>query len=233
MNQSLQLHVIHVAGTRMIQQGTDGLSRGSLTEGVFGTQPMSLHIPLHLDALTRSPAVLSWLRFWCPDSSTTPLTPTEWYVVGHGIQDASPFPTETEQLWFTSAPPPAAARFALKELATARHKRTHLNHIFLCPRLFTSRWWKLLYKLADAVLEFPAGSLPCWPSAMHEPLAIGLILRFSSVFPWQLRGCSQILDLVRQLREMRPHVPGHEWPILRQFCQLPAALDAVLRGVAW
>jgi hypothetical protein len=32
MSGSLRLHVIHVAGTRMISQGTDGLSRGDLTE---------------------------------------------------------------------------------------------------------------------------------------------------------------------------------------------------------
>jgi hypothetical protein len=47
MHASLRLHEIHVAGTRMIHQGTDGLSRGILTDGVFAADPMKLHIPLH------------------------------------------------------------------------------------------------------------------------------------------------------------------------------------------
>jgi len=45
MHASLCLHVIHVAGTQMIHQGTDGLSRGILTDGVFAADPMKLHIP--------------------------------------------------------------------------------------------------------------------------------------------------------------------------------------------
>jgi len=50
MEASLCLHVIHVAGTRMIHQGTDGLPRGLLTAGVFAADPMKLHLPLHLTA---------------------------------------------------------------------------------------------------------------------------------------------------------------------------------------
>jgi hypothetical protein len=40
MNGLVQLQVIHVAGTRMILQGTDGLSRGNLTEGIMAGIPM-------------------------------------------------------------------------------------------------------------------------------------------------------------------------------------------------
>jgi hypothetical protein len=232
MNQSLHLHIVHVAGTRMIQQGTDGLSRGMLTDGVFGSQPMALHIPLHLDAVIRSPSVLGWLRSWCPDSTITPLTPLEWFTVGHGLRDASPVPIESSTAWFAWAPAPAAARHALEELATSRHKRTDRNHIFICPRLFTSQWRKLLYKLADAVIEFPAGSLPCWPLTMHEPLILGLTLRFVSTSPWRLRNHQQVLDMVGALREMRPYVSGSERPLLRQLCQLPAALETVSSRMA-
>jgi hypothetical protein len=35
LNYGLVLHLIHVAGTRMKDQGTDGLSRGHLLEGVM------------------------------------------------------------------------------------------------------------------------------------------------------------------------------------------------------
>jgi hypothetical protein len=47
----VQLRVIHIAGTRMIWQGTDGLSRGSLTEGVMSGMQMLDFVPLHLSAL--------------------------------------------------------------------------------------------------------------------------------------------------------------------------------------
>ena len=57
-----RMHVIHVAGTRMMAQGTDGLSRGCLLEGVMqGTSILSF-IPLHQTALERSPNLLMWLQ---------------------------------------------------------------------------------------------------------------------------------------------------------------------------
>ena len=35
MQQGCKIHVSHVAGTRMIKQGSEGLSRGNLAEGVM------------------------------------------------------------------------------------------------------------------------------------------------------------------------------------------------------
>jgi hypothetical protein len=60
----IQLHVIHVAGTRMMSQGTDGLSRGCLTEGVMMGSPMLSFIPLHLSAIERQPSLLPWIQDW-------------------------------------------------------------------------------------------------------------------------------------------------------------------------
>ena len=126
-----------------------------------------------------------------------------------------------------SRQPPAASRQALEELATSRHKRPWFNHIFICPRLFTSRWRKLLYKLADLVVEIPAGARPFWPVQMHEPLVLGLTLRFLSVCPWILREHCCLLDLERSLRTMWTSVSGDEQPVLRELCALPLALDAL------
>jgi hypothetical protein len=75
MSASLRLHVIHVAGTRMICQGTVGLSRGLLTDGVFAADPMKLHLPLHLEAHERHPSVVQWIQSWCPDADIVPLAP--------------------------------------------------------------------------------------------------------------------------------------------------------------
>jgi hypothetical protein len=64
---SLRLHVTHIAGSRMIASGVDGLSRGNVTEGLM-LQPsvatFASFVPLHLSALTRSPSLLAWLRSW-------------------------------------------------------------------------------------------------------------------------------------------------------------------------
>jgi hypothetical protein len=109
----------------------------------------------------------------------------------------------------------------------SRHKRPHLNHIVLLPRLFTSEWRRTLYKLADAVIELPAGSRPFWSSAMHEPLLMGLILRFSLQPPWQSRNHPGILELVRSVQRVWPQLQADEQPLLRQLCLFPGTMDSL------
>jgi len=64
MNVGIKLYFIHVSGTRMISQGSDGLSRGKLYEGVMRGEEMTSFIPLHLNALERSPELRSWIESW-------------------------------------------------------------------------------------------------------------------------------------------------------------------------
>ena len=54
--------MVHIAGTRMIEEDADGLSRGCLSEGVMRGVNMSKFIPLHFTAFERSPALEPWLR---------------------------------------------------------------------------------------------------------------------------------------------------------------------------
>lgn len=237
MDGLMRLHIVHVAGTRMIAQGTDGLSRGDLTEGVLQGTPMASFIPLHLSALQRSPSLLSWIQSWCPVSDITPLEPCDWYDRGHGICDGFYtecglwHPIEVTDQWFLWTPPPAAGAAALDELGTSRHKRPHLNHIFICPRLMTQHWRRKLHRTADLVIELPAGRRSFWSLAMHEPLVIGLTLRFSSCPPWQLRRSSSLLELERALRQMWRTQDQDERGILRQLCHLPAVLEALPQGL--
>jgi hypothetical protein len=58
------LHVIWITGTRMIQQGTDGLSRGQ--NNGLATWGLSLGgmVPLHLSYMERSPMLEDWIRGW-------------------------------------------------------------------------------------------------------------------------------------------------------------------------
>ena len=58
------VNVIHVSGERMIKQGTDGLSRGDLLEGVLKGQDMLSYVPLHLSALDREESLKNWVASW-------------------------------------------------------------------------------------------------------------------------------------------------------------------------
>jgi hypothetical protein len=58
------VHLIHIAGTRMITQGTDGLSRGELQPGTLMDASTQV-VPLHLDPITRSDGDLTaWIYEW-------------------------------------------------------------------------------------------------------------------------------------------------------------------------
>mmetsp|Transcript_21443 Transcript_21443/g.30696 ORF Transcript_21443/g.30696 Transcript_21443/m.30696 type:complete len:502 (+) Transcript_21443:2685-4190(+) len=219
---SLKLWVIHISGTRMISQGTDGISRGNFLEGVMTGIPMLEYVPLHLSALTRSADLIPWLESWCP-IPTIFLSEDDWFFKGHGITGGSFnhehvwVPTSLAKGLFVWSPPPAAGRAAIDQLAISRHKRPFLTHLFVCPRSLTHLWRKRLFKIADCVIEIPAGSRTFWSKTMFEPLLIGVLLPFSSSPPWQLRGSAQILELEKQLRKMWTNADGDERSLLRKF----------------
>ncbi len=222
----LILHVIHVAGARMISQGTDGLSRGDCSSGIMGGQHMITFVPLHLSGVDRSPTLLHWIQSWAPMPTVRPLLPFEWFTKGHGLEGGSYnpdqmwIPAESCDKWYLWSPAPAAGATVLQEMSISRHKRTQLGHIFVCPRLLTQKWRRKLHSVADCVIEIPAGCRPFWPADMFEPLILGLTLPFSSTPPWQLRGSKRLLALERQLREVWEDPSRDERPILRQFCSL-------------
>lgn len=107
------------------------------------------------------------------------------------------------------------------------HKQTHLNHIFVVPRLATHLWQQKLYKTSDIVFELPPGSRPFWPSDEHEPLLIGLTLHFSFCFPWQLRHSPPILPLGWELQGVWQEEGGDERSILRKLSALPGTLEGM------
>eukprot|EP00978_Attheya_sp_CCMP212_P029663 scaffold106064_cov25-Attheya_sp.AAC.1 len=63
MRHDIVLHVIHVSGKRMIEQGTDGLSRGGHSQGVMRGMPMTAYVPLHLNAFERDPRFKTFIEF--------------------------------------------------------------------------------------------------------------------------------------------------------------------------
>jgi hypothetical protein len=66
----------------MKAQGTDGVSRGQLTEGVMNGKSMFVFLPMHESGLQRFPPLKQWLlEFITPH--LTFLSPDEWFTRGH------------------------------------------------------------------------------------------------------------------------------------------------------
>jgi hypothetical protein len=205
LSHSLQLHVIHIAGSRMTAQGTDGLSRGVSWE----SNHLLTGVPLHLSAFERDALLLPWCHTWIP-AGLTPyvLTLIDWYTLGHGILGDSTncdgiwtphlVPATTLLVWH---PAPAAAEAALEELCLSRHKRPSIRHLFLCPRLFTHTWRKRLFKFADFIFNLSPGFIPnVWTLDQFEPLVVAVFLPIRTGPPWREMGSPWLLDLHSRLR---------------------------------
>jgi hypothetical protein len=222
------IHLIHVAGTRMIEQGTDGLSRGNLGEGVMKGAPITSFIPLHLTALERKKDDLfEWISNWAqlendPLGGVELLSPSDWFGRGH---DHVPGGTlNSDGRWWPDFKPgiflwnvaPAAAEIALEELRKARLKRHDSVHIFLCPRLMEMTWRKHLNKSADLVFEIPA-RYSYWSKDMHEPLILALYFPYLSHRPWHLQGSPAIVGMGKRLQKMWKEGDESTGTLLRQF----------------
>jgi hypothetical protein len=86
MRAGLKVWFIHCAGTRMIAQGTDGFSRGDLTEGVATAADFLSFVPLHLNAFEQSPGLKDWLSLAFEAKSGDFLTPEDWFGgKGHDV----------------------------------------------------------------------------------------------------------------------------------------------------
>jgi hypothetical protein len=219
-----RVHVIHVAGKRMIAQGTDGLSRGCLTDGVMRGEEMTVFVPLHKTAVERSEGLLLWLQD-CFDHTKSQvlklLTPEEWFDVGHDITGGT---RNCDGVWvptygtgnFVWAPPPCVASQCLEELRKARHKRQASTHVFLCPRIMNHYWQRHLYRSADMVVQiFPGHS--CWNKDQHEPLLVGFYFPYLRSEPWQLKDSPKILGMAGRLQQMFKTDPSSTGPLLRQL----------------
>lgn len=73
------LRIIHVAGTRMIELGIDGLSRGDLELGLM-SKPLLDSIPLALSPCDRSSGLFGWVKsILGPDHTLQRATPYDWH----------------------------------------------------------------------------------------------------------------------------------------------------------
>ena len=220
-----KINLVHVAGTRMIEQGTDGLSRGDLLEGVCRGDKMTSHIPLAESALERSAPLLDWIGSWFSQGGKYDmevLEPEGWFERGHDIIGGTknidgrwiPKYQSGNYIW---APAPAGAKFAAEQLRQARLKRLDSLHVFVCPHLMSHEWISHVRKSADLILVIKAGSASFWPSDKHESLVIGVYLPFASQKPWQLKRSPMLVDVDSRLRLLWKEDPGSARDILQQL----------------
>ena len=224
---------IHVAGSRMIHQGTDGLSRGDMWEGVMRGESMLSHVPLHESSIERSSAILLWIESWATHDnlSIEVLQPEGWFERGHDICGSS---QNIDGMWiprykpamFIWAPPPAAARTALVELRQARHKRQQSLHIFVCPRLMWQEWRRHLFKSADLIFHLPEGN-SIWPEGHHEPLIFGIFFPYLHRNPWELRKSELMVVVERALHKLLKKDIRAGGDLLSQLCLLTQRMDAM------
>lgn len=238
MRYGMVIHVIHVSGKRMIAQGTDGVSRGFLMEGVMAGDDMLSFVDLGKSALERHPPLLDWIMSWAPEGQTEVLEPEGWFETGHGITGGE---LDNKNVWipthnpsnqcFIWAPPPAAADVALEELAKARHKRTDTYHIITIPRLMAPKWRRLFNKVCDFSFVV-SPSLPFWPESMYEPLWVGVILPFTHHRPWCLKRAPVLLEMGRHLRRLLEEGEAGTRDLLCKLIQLPGRIDPMPQHLA-
>ncbi len=158
MHGEVMIHFVHIAGTRMIEQGTDGLSRGNTSEGVMQGQNFLSFIPLNLNVLERQAQPLKgWVDSWFGSFEPCKwLSPEDWYHEGHFANRC---------VW---TPAPAAGGAALEQLAKVVHKRPQHAHVVIIPCLMTALWRRTLSKICDLIFTVPIGS-DLWSLSQHEP----------------------------------------------------------------
>eukprot|EP00978_Attheya_sp_CCMP212_P014301 scaffold36374_cov58-Attheya_sp.AAC.7 len=179
MDGKLFLHSVWVAGTRMIEEGTDGGSRGDFTTGVLRGEAMLGFVLIQFNALERQEGLEEWLLSWFAVQEAEVLDPEGWFHRGHQTGN------------FIWAPAPAATDVAVELLCDSRHARPWNAHLFVCPALLTSYWRKTLSKVADCMITIQSG-LSLWPAKTHEPLVIAIICPIALVSPWVQRGMPEL-----------------------------------------
>ena len=174
----------------MIHQGTDGILRGSLQEGVCLTKAMLAYCPWGNSGCQCSPTLLDWFNDWLGDSVEL-LYPRDWYHQCHNLDgyyqdDAGLWRPKVKSGVFLWDLPLVAAGASLEELRKAQTKCTESTHMLVVSKIFTLLWLKQLHKAADVVLIIPP-LFSFWNELMFEPLCIAFCFPYLPFRPSELR----------------------------------------------
>lgn len=236
----VRLHVIHVPGTRMIAQGTDGISRGNQMEGVMSGSDMLNFIPLNLGAIQRNPNLIFWFRFWLDCPNLTPLSISDWLKKGQGLSnetllntDNMPIPKPSNQGVLLWAPPPAIADIAIEFIRTSIHRRPSNIHVFVCPKIMTYKWRRPLFRSCDFYFYLDVEKDSVWDEDQFESILIGVYLPLLPFAPWTFRRSKLVLELERALSKVQASKARSKGFILRKFLlqtrEIPSMSESVVR----
>ena len=158
--QQCDLVPMHVAGKRLIAQGTDGLSRGQTSAGALSGTATDVKI---YNPLCATPAPMPGaLRAWAEETYGMQRElwhPRDWTAANVRGKDT---------LWM---PPPLLARDALTcVLKQHMIAPTTTAATFLLPRRYTAPWRRLLRRFQTQTVR--AGATERWPADEFEPLII-------------------------------------------------------------
>jgi hypothetical protein len=211
------LHLVWISGTRMIQQGTDGLSGGE--KNILATCGMSLGgmVHLHLSATAQSAMLEDWIRGWAD-------TGRQLEVLELGVVHLG---SPTGILWMVSG---AGRSGCGHHFCDALHKRPSCFHVFSTPLLMTNRWSKQLLKATDVYFYLKAENM-IWNNSQHEPHGIFISLPLSRNEPWRLRRTKTVVDMESSLQELPPDDFLQKGNILRKFLGLTRQLETILEGL--
>ena len=155
---------------------------------------MTSYVPLHVSASDRSSQCIAWITTWCSNISSDSvsvilLSEEQWFdfAITPGIY-----------IW---VPPPAAAEVVVELMSREIHKRPTSIHIFLCPRLMTAYWQRMLRKATDIFTSIPVGS-SIWGISQHEPLILAISFPLSRTKPWKYGGTPRCEHEGRILSQM-------------------------------
>jgi hypothetical protein len=207
----------------MIQQGTDGLSRGEENGLATGGLSLGGMVPLHLDATERSPNLGEWIQGWWESGRKLWITePRDWFNTAH---------TPGYFGWF---PAPDAADAAIDQFCEALHNRPHCFHGLSVPLLMTNIWRNNLLKAVYVYFVLKTVRA-IWDHSQHEPLGIFISLPLSRHEPWRLRHTPPVVDLSRALREVPDNDFVQKGHIFREFLCLARQLinipESVVQGL--
>jgi hypothetical protein len=216
------IHVIWYAGTRMIENGIDGLSRGDFSNGIMSGGAMLDYVPIGKTALERRPSLVDLLRTLAPPAvEFTLLEPSMWFT--------KPFHEDGVFVW---TPAPAIADVAFELLAESHQIRPWNTHVFLAPSLMTSRWRKDLTKATDIRVTLPFCDVH-WPkSSEHEPLTLAIAFPLLRRQPWRVKRASFLQQQGPALRQLPKSDFPLAWDRLRKLWLQVWEMEPVPSGLA-
>ena len=194
MDSGLIVHFLWISGKRMIEQGTDGLSRGEFASGIMQGKSFLSFLPFNETAFHRQPKLKNMVMSWLPTHfARWRCTTTEMW-----FDDVYKDPVG-RWVW---APPPCLAKIAVDELCEAKHTLPGSSHVFICPAVMTGYWRKTLGKIADTMFTLKAGSV-VWESSMLEPLTIAFVAPLLSRSPWKAGRLPVMVEWEREMSSLQ------------------------------